>query len=42
VLVDGKLHQIDGRMLSRSYTSNSKTGTVTGDFKIGGSRPVMS
>lgn len=42
VFVDGKLEQIDGRMISRAYTSNSKTGTVTGDFEVTGGRPTAA
>jgi hypothetical protein len=40
VIVDGDAEQIEGRFVSRSYSSESKSGSLKGVFNFEGGAPV--
>lgn len=42
VFVDNGLEMFDGRIVSRSYTSDSKTGECKGKFNVIGGTPVLT
>ncbi len=42
IAVDGGLETIDGRIIERGYTSDSKTGECKGKFKFVGGAPRLA